>query len=1056
MSERQTPAVTISLVTWNGLRWLPGCLDSVAAQTLADYELLILDNGSDDGSVEWLRARVARDPRITLVESDRNLGYAPAHNRNIEAARGEAVLLLNQDVELDHGFLEAAVSALTRHRDVAAVQPLVWRLDGPGVRSDVVDSAGLVMHRDRRVVSRDQLQRVADPGAYRAVPVWGADGPAPVYRRSALLQAREPRSGGGLEILDEDFFAYKEDVDLAWRLQRLGWGAWFEPSARAWHARGGGDTGVSGWREVVRANMANPPEVRTLSWRNQRLMQLKNEEAGPLLRDLPWVASRELQSWLFVLFADPRRLRAVPALLRALPAARRKRRHLGAAVRLAREGRSRPKPLGARLLSRMRVSVAGKVIVHARVQGWRATLDRATEKVLARLGAASRGVGFDSPVPEVRPDRVRIELDRPRLDAREGAPRAMVLGWAHAESGVTAVELYLDGAFVAEAFTGRARPDVEVERQHLSVEGIAGFGAIVPLAEVAPGPHVLHVVARDRAGNVRALARPFTRIDPVEGYERLYRLGQAELAATMAERGPGTEPPRSHVVIAAASRPGLAATLGSLAAQREADWTCSILAAPEELTDVLEAVADLPGEAATARCSVTSDPAKLLPASVDPHRLVLFLFAGERLSPLALAAYAAGLRDHETSVVYADHDAIDPQGRHVQPWFVPGWSPDRLLAQDYIRGAFAARDGSRLRAHLPDLVSPQGSAWRYRLLLALAEPAAGIEHVPRVLWSEPLGVEADRASEEAAAVTAELERRGAGAATIRCEPGLSAPVRRIEWPAAANPRVSVIIPTTGRMDLVQGILETLAERTAYPDLERIFIDNGRGAHPDGVRTLVESGATVIERNEPFNWSRLNNAGAAAASGELLLFLNDDVKAIEPGWMDDLVQQVQRPDVGVVGSLLLYPDGAIQHAGVLLVGHGGGAAHLLQGLDPDDALYLDMQRVRREASAVTGACLMVERSTFEEVGGFDEELEVSGNDVDFCLRVATTGRRVLWTPYSHLIHHESRSRGSVAYVPDQVRLWRRWSSALRAGDPFFNPNLDQDRVDCDLDWSRLEV
>ena len=202
--------------------------------------------------------------------------------------------------------------------------------------------------------------------------------------------------------------------------------------------------------------------------------------------------------------------------------------------------------------------------------------------------------------------------------------------------------------------------------------------------------------------------------------------------------------------------------------------------------------------------------------------------------------------------------------------------------------------------------------------------------------------------------------------------------------------------------------------------------------------------------------RLNNAGAAAASGELLLFLNDDVEATDPDWMDDLVRQVRRPSVGVVGSMLLYPDGMIQHAGVLLVGHGGGAAHWFQGLDPDDDLYLDLQRVTREVSAVTGACLMVERSVFEELGGFDEELEVSGNDVDFCMRVAATGRRVLWTPHSRLVHHESRSRSSVPYVPDQARLWERWEAMLRSGDPCFSPNLDADRADCDLDWGRLDA
>ena len=1058
MSERQTPAVTISLVTWNGLRWLPGCLDSVADQTLDDYELLVLDNGSHDGSVEWLRARAAGDPRIALVESDVNLGFARGHNRNIELARGAAVLLLNQDVELDPGFLAATAGALLAHPDVGSVQGLVWRLEAPGVRSHVVDTTGLVMHRDRRVVSRDQLKPVPDPGSYRAAPVWGADGPAPVYRLSALLQAREPRRGGGLEVLDEDFFAYKEDVDLAWRLQRLGWGAWFEPAARAWHARGGGDTGVSGWRDVVAANMSNRPSVRALSWRNQRLMQLKNEELGALFRDLPWVAKREVQSWAFVIFADPRRLGVVPALLRAVPASWRKRHHLASTVRLARAGRARPRPLVVRVSSRMRVSVVGKVIVHARLHGWRATLERGGEKVSVRLGAASRRHVVAPPVAEVRSDRVRIELDRPRLQAKEGAPRAMVLGWAHAESGVTSVELYLDGVFVGEAFTGRARPDVEVERQHLTVQGIAGFGAILPLADIAEGAHTLHVVARDRAGDVRALARPFERIDPVEGYQRLYQKERADLAVDLA--GGDDRQGRSigfHVVIAclASPVPGLRATLQSLAGQAEADWTCSLLAESGQVRQIAEVVAAVLGDVAD-RTAVTDDPGELLPSQTEPRHMFAFLLAGEQFSPHALQAFAAASVDDDIGLVYADHDAIDAEGRHVRPWFVPAWSPDRLLSQDYIRGAFVVRDSDWLRDQLRLPFDWRTTAWRYRLLLTLGGSRTRVEHVPHVLWSEPLNDDTSREVAEEAAVAAELERRGEGTATVRRERGLSAPVRRIEWSSVpVLPRVSIIVPTTGRIDLVRGILETLRHRTAYPDLDLVFIDNGRGAHPEGVRALRESGANVVERHEPFNWSRLNNVGAAAASGDLLLFLNDDVEAIDPGWLDDLVSQVRRPGVGVVGSLLLYPDGTIQHAGVLLVGHGGGAAHLLQGLDPEDELYLDMQRVRREVSAVTGACLMVERSTFEELGGFDEELEVSGNDVDFCLRVTATGRRVLWTPYSRLVHHESRSRGSVPYVPDQTRLWERWGPSLKAGDPYSNPHLDEDRVDCDLDWRRLD-
>ena len=192
------------------------------------------------------------------------------------------------------------MAALEQRPEVGSVQARLRRLAAPGERSELIDTTGLEMHRDRRVVSRGQL--AVDRGADLAGPVWGVDGAAPVYRLAALESARLPRSDGSgtTEVLDEDFFSYKEDVDLAWRLRRLGWEAWYEPAALAWHARGGGDTGVSGWREVARANMSNPPKVRALSWRNQRLMQLKNEEAGSFLRDLPWIARREAMAWVFI------------------------------------------------------------------------------------------------------------------------------------------------------------------------------------------------------------------------------------------------------------------------------------------------------------------------------------------------------------------------------------------------------------------------------------------------------------------------------------------------------------------------------------------------------------------------------------------------------------------------------------------------------------------------------------------------------------------------------------------------------------------------------------
>ncbi|MGI8928778.1 MAG: glycosyltransferase family 2 protein [Candidatus Limnocylindrales bacterium] len=331
MTPPNRPLVTVSLVTYNGMSWLPACMASVRSQQLADFELLVLDNASTDGSLEWLRQQANEEPRMRLTESNQNLGYAAAHNRHLDSAQGAFLLLLNQDVELDGAFLREAVDAFEGRPALAAVQGRLRQLSADGTRMETLDSTGLQMRRDRRVVSRGQGE--ADGPPHRlAGPVWGADGPAPVYRRIALLDAHLPRTGGGWEVLDEDFFMYKEDVDLAWRLRRLGWSAWYAPSALAWHARGAGVGAARSLFEIARANQAIPRWIKSLSWRNQRLMQVKNETTGAFLRDLPWIMRREALSFAEMVVADPLRLAALPALVRALPAALRKRRYLGGSV----------------------------------------------------------------------------------------------------------------------------------------------------------------------------------------------------------------------------------------------------------------------------------------------------------------------------------------------------------------------------------------------------------------------------------------------------------------------------------------------------------------------------------------------------------------------------------------------------------------------------------------------------------------------------------------------------------------------------------------------------
>lgn len=328
--------VSVCLAVHDGLRWLPACLDSIDGQTQDGLEIVVLDDVSSDGSREWLRGRARRDPRIRLEEAATNLGYAAAQNRNIRRARSEAILLLNQDVVLDRGFLAAGLDVLRRHADVGSVQGRIRRLAPDGARRDLLDTTGLVMHLDRHASIRGHGQ--PDDGAsvpHVAGPVWGVDGPAPLYRRAALRAAALPRRGGGVEVLDEDFFMHKEDVDLAWRLRRLGWRAWYEPAALAWHARtGSGSTAeVPTPRSVLAASRANAPAVRAMSWRNQRLMQVKNDPLRDVLRDLPWIVAREVAELAYIVLRDPGRLRVAPSLLRSLPWAMRKRIALDGRVR---------------------------------------------------------------------------------------------------------------------------------------------------------------------------------------------------------------------------------------------------------------------------------------------------------------------------------------------------------------------------------------------------------------------------------------------------------------------------------------------------------------------------------------------------------------------------------------------------------------------------------------------------------------------------------------------------------------------------------------------------
>ncbi|GFH96300.1 chondroitin synthase [Lachnospiraceae bacterium] len=472
------------------------------------------------------------------------------------------------------------------------------------------------------------------------------------------------------------------------------------------------------------------------------------------------------------------------------------------------------------------------------------------------------------------------------------------------------------------------------------------------------------------------------------------------------------------------------------------------------------------------------------------------------LHPCALYEYARAISETGADFLYCDESTFRDGSvdNLVNMHFKPDFAPDTLRGNNYIThfSVFSRRlleeDAELFRTSL------DGSQ-DHDMILRLTDRAGKVHHIPKLLyyWRSHEGsvasdIEAKPYAVEAArrAVADHLEKHGFRDFQISSTRAFPT-IFRIRYRVEGNPRISVIIPNRDHREDLERCVNSILDRSTYDNFELVIVENGstspeikqyygellgydyeqalaaregvsssEESYDMGVMCAEEAGKAgtkvrIVTYGGEFNYSSINNLGAAYATGDYLLLLNNDTQVITFDWMEEMLMYAQREDVGAVGAKLYYGDRTIQHAGVVIgMGAHGTAGHTHYKHNFRDLGYMGRLCYAQNVSAVTGACLMVKKSLFEQTGGLDETFAVSLNDVDFCLRLRERGKLNVFTPFAELYHYESESRGddlhgenAARYEQEAVRFRERWKALLEKGDPYYNPNFTLERCDYSL-------
>ncbi|MDO4321356.1 MAG: glycosyltransferase family 2 protein [Lachnospiraceae bacterium] len=435
------------------------------------------------------------------------------------------------------------------------------------------------------------------------------------------------------------------------------------------------------------------------------------------------------------------------------------------------------------------------------------------------------------------------------------------------------------------------------------------------------------------------------------------------------------------------------------------------------------------------------------------------------LAPNALYEIVKVINQHsDADIIYTDEDKVDMEGeRYSDPHFKPDFNLYMLRSSNYICHIFVVR--RQIAEMAGGFRKEFDGAQDYDFILKCCERAKGIYHVPRILYHWRTHEGSTAANPESKVYAWEAGRRALEAHYRRL--GLETEVTlaelfgryRTKWQIQGSPLISVLIPNKDHSDDLLKCLQSVYRKSTYRNFEVIVVENN-SKEPKTFAVYKElpekfPGTRVITREGEFNFSAVNNQAAREAKGEYLLLLNNDTEVLEPHWLEELLGICQQPEVGAVGAKLFYPDGTIQHAGVIL-GLGGPAGHIFAGMLGDKCGYAARANTMQNLSAVTAACMMTKRSIYEEVGGMDEKLGVALNDVDYCMKLTSSGKQVVYTPYAQLSHNESVTRGPEDNQKKKTRFQeetryfeKKWQDILKNGDPYYNPNLSRVNGECSL-------